>query len=69
MADNSMRLRRGDELLREEFARRGLYRRYHLMVAAVLHQTGATPTQLFASPPSEKFALNAAYRWRQAPAS
>lgn len=57
---NRALLHQGDERLGSHFARRGLYRRYHLMVVSVL-EAGTTETALFASPPPEEIALNLAY--------
>lgn len=50
--ENRALLRRGD--VRLDYARSGLYRRYHLMVATVLGQPGRTIRTLFARPPEEE---------------
>jgi hypothetical protein len=57
---NRALLNRGDEMLAEHYARTGLYRRYHLMVHAVLEGSGLDAAGLFAAPPSEQAALEAA---------
>jgi hypothetical protein len=44
----------------EERARVGLYRRYHLMVTALIEEHGYTMTNLYAAPPPERVALAAA---------
>lgn len=43
----------GDQLLSNDSARRGLYRRYHLMVQHSLRTTEFSVYQLFADPPNE----------------
>lgn len=60
LAQNRARMKHGDHLLSDWFAQRGLYRRYHLMVASLMERTGATAAQLFAAPPTEELALRAA---------
>ena len=59
-ASNRDLLNRSDPLLSETLARRGLYRRYHLMVVAELSRPGNTIDRLFATPPSESEALRLA---------
>jgi hypothetical protein len=56
-AANRALLRADDPIMRNDHARRGLYRRYHLMVAATIAGTGRTAAQLFADPPAEQEAL------------
>ena len=51
---------RNDPLLSENCGRHGLYRRYHLMVAAELRRPGVTIDRLFAAAPSESEALSLA---------
>jgi hypothetical protein len=60
IAENRARLRRGDPEMSAERARVGLYRRYHLMVAALIEEQGRTPAELYAAPPPESVALAAA---------
>jgi hypothetical protein len=60
-ASNRALLNQGDPLLAEDYARRGLYRRYHLMVLALMGATRQTAAELFAAPPPEQVALKAAY--------
>jgi hypothetical protein len=55
--ENRRLLLAGDPLLTPES---GLYRRYHLMVAALLARPGMSVDRLFANPPSEEEALRAA---------
>lgn len=59
-AANRASMRRGEYLLSEAYARHGLYRRYHLMVAAQLDRPGITVERLFADPPSVIEAARAA---------
>ncbi|MEO1250853.1 MAG: hypothetical protein AAFW81_00725 [Pseudomonadota bacterium] len=58
-ADNRRRLREGDALLTETAARRGLYRRYHLMVEHALAGADGSIHRLFADPPREGELLRA----------
>jgi hypothetical protein len=58
---NRALLWQGDPRLAEDYARTGLYRRYHLMVLAQLSATGQRAADLFADPPPEAVALKAAY--------
>ena len=51
--DNRQRLIDGDPLLSESYARRGLYRRYHLMVEHAFRASGFSVIQLFDDPPTE----------------
>jgi hypothetical protein len=60
IAENRARLLSGDPELSAERARVGLYRRYHLMVAALIEEQGRTPADLYAAPPTEAEALAAA---------
>ena len=60
LAANRKLLNMGDRLLSEELGHHGLYRRYHLMVAAQLQRPGVTIDSLFAAPPSEAEALRVA---------
>lgn len=62
VAANRDLLNRHDPLLGEPLAQRGLYRRYHLMVAALLRNQGTTIDRLFATPPAEDEALRIAAR-------
>ncbi len=57
---NRRLLRRGDPRL--DYARSGLYRRYHLMVATQLRRPGATIRRLFADPPDEEAVIRALLR-------
>jgi hypothetical protein len=59
-AANRALLNRGDPILAEEYARTGLYRRYHLMVLSLMERTGRSAADLFAAPPPEHEALEAA---------
>lgn len=60
IAENRASLLAGDPEMTEERARVGLYRRYHLMVAALIQEQGRTPADLYAAPPPESVALAAA---------
>jgi hypothetical protein len=60
LAGNRALLNEGDGRLAEEYARTGLYRRYHLMVLSLMEQTGSNEAELFAAPPPEQAALKAA---------
>lgn len=60
MEENRARLLSGDPEMSAERARVGLYRRYHLMVAALIQEQGRTVAQLYAAPPPESVALAAA---------
>lgn len=60
MAVNRSLLNMHDPLLSDQVGRQGLYRRYHLMVAAILQRPGMTIDRLFAAPPSEAEALQIA---------
>jgi hypothetical protein len=57
---NRALLLRNDLLLSDRMARNGLYRRYHLMVASEFRNPGVTIDGLFAKPPTEADALQAA---------
>lgn len=57
---NRARLLAGDPDMSDERARVGLYRRYHLMVTALIEEHGYTITDLYAAPPLERVALAAA---------
>jgi hypothetical protein len=57
---NRALLNASDPLLAEDFARRGLYRWYHLMVLSLMQQGGKTEAELFANAPPESAALRAA---------
>jgi hypothetical protein len=57
---NRKLLNEGHPDLAEEYARTGLYRRYHLMVLSLMQVSGLTPAQLFDAPPPESVALRAA---------
>jgi hypothetical protein len=57
IAENRRLLRAGDPRL--DYARSGLYRRYHLMVATLLAKPGARIHHLFADPPEEEDVLRA----------
>jgi hypothetical protein len=59
VAANRALLNRGDYLLAEDYARRGLYRRYHLMVLSLIEK-GSSAAELFAAPPPEQAAVAAA---------
>lgn len=60
LAGNQQLMRNGDTLLSQEMARNGLYRRFHLMVAALLFNSKGDVEGLFAGPPSEEAAESAA---------
>jgi len=53
IAENRALLRRASPLLTDGMARRGLYRRYQLMVELALRANGATIDRLFMNPPPE----------------
>lgn len=59
-AGNRALLNAGDPLLQEEYARTGLYRRYHLMVLSLMQQDGSSAADLFRETPPEQVALRAA---------
>ena len=56
--ENRQRLIEGDPLLSNAYARRGLYRRYHLMVEQSFRTTELSVHQLFADPPRENNVLD-----------
>lgn len=60
LAENRARLLAGDPEMTAEWARVGLYRRYHLMVTALIEEQGRTVAELYAAPPPEPVALAAA---------
>lgn len=60
IAENRARLLSGDPDMTADRARVGLYRRYHLMVAALIQEQGRTAADLYAAPPPESVALEAA---------
>lgn len=60
VAENRARLLSGDPEMSAERARVGHYRRYHLMVAALIQEHGRSLAELFAAPPPESAALAAA---------
>lgn len=55
--DNRQRLIDGNPLLSEHYARRGLYRRYQLMVEHSFRASGFSVIQLFDDPPTESDVL------------
>lgn len=69
LAANRALLNLDHPLLSEREARRGLYRRYHLMVASLLERRRTTPARLFEQPPTAAEALAAARSGRPVPAA